>query len=121
MRFFRRFQPDGFQRDRADKCLAHIKTMVSEKTGVVEFRDLEDGSVAFGGTQENPERILTLSFMKTGGAIYLYADLDDEVSWQEWDFENQRRFEESVADHLVPLMAGAVAENRDSPVIHMQK
>lgn len=42
--------------------------------------------------------------MKTGGKDYLYADVDDEISWQEWDFENREDFENAVAEYIASLV-----------------
>ena len=35
--------------------------------------------------------------MKSGGKLYLYADLDNRVSWQEWGFDSQDDFENAIA------------------------
>lgn len=42
--------------------------------------------------------------MNSRGKLYLYADIDDEVSWQEWDFENQEDFENAVVEYIIPLV-----------------
>ncbi len=64
----------------------------------------KDGWIAFSGSFQNPELLLTLSIMKTDGKHYLYADIDDEISWQEWDFENQEDFENAIVEYISPLV-----------------
>lgn len=30
--------------------------------------------------------------------------MDDEISWQEWDFENQEDFENAIVEYIAPLV-----------------
>lgn len=85
---------------RAKNCLNTIATAVSEKRGIPEFIHNEDGSVAFAGSREKMELVLELSIQRADNKNWLSASLDDEVSWQEWDYVNQAEFEQSIIDHL---------------------
>lgn len=44
--------------------------------------------------------MLDIFIQNYDGKNWLYASLDDEVSWQEWDYVNQEEFEQSIIDHL---------------------
>lgn len=77
-------------------CYDNIKIKIANKCGVAEFIE-KDSWIAFSGSSEKPELLLTVSGMKTEGKHYLYADIDDEVSWQEWDFEN------AIVEYITPL------------------
>ncbi len=53
---------------------------------------------------ENLELLLTIRIVKVRGKDFLYADIDDEVSFQEWDFENVEDFENAIAKYLTPII-----------------
>ena len=80
-----------------------IKNKIANQCGLTAFVEKE-GWIAFSGSFDKPELLLTISGMKTGGKDYLYADVDDEISWQEWDFENREDFENAVAEYIASLV-----------------
>ncbi len=86
--------------ERIISCLSHIKKSVSEKCGVSGFIEFDDSTVAFAGSRNHMQLILEISTQKTKGEKYLYASVDDEVSWQEWDYNNVSDFEESIAKYI---------------------
>ncbi len=86
---------------REKECLANIKSAVSEKCGLSNFIDYNDFSVAFAGSKDNMELFLVICTQKCDGKKYLYASVDDEVSWQEWDFDNLAEFESHVAEYII--------------------
>ena len=76
--------------------------MVFEKSGVqkcIRFPS-DDTAVAFSGNIENPELYLTLDRQKYNKQKYIYASLDDEYSWHEWDFADRNDFCTSIAEHI---------------------
>ena len=105
MKLFKFFHTPKFSeqdRIRAKKCLNAIISAVSEKRGIPEFIQCEDGSVAFAGSRDKMELVLEVFIQKYDGKNWLYASLDDEVSWQEWDYVNQEEFQQNIIDYLVP-------------------
>ena len=46
------------------------------------------------------ELILEICTQECDGKNYLYASVDDEVSWQEWDFDNPDEFENNIIDYI---------------------
>lgn len=84
---------------RINTCYNNIKSKITNRCGKIDFIE-ENGSIAFSGNAQNSELLLTLSIMKVEGKHYLYADLDDQISWQEWDFENQEDFENAITDYI---------------------
>ena len=85
---------------REKDCITRIKHAVSQKCGIDNFIDYDDFTVAFAGSKDNMELMLEISTQKCDGKKYLYASLDDEVSWQEWDFDNLDEFENNIIDHI---------------------
>ena len=100
LKFFHaaRISEEDAQREVA--CIARIKQAVSQRCGIDHFIDYDETTVAFAGTKENMELMLVICTQKSGGKNYLYASLDDEVSWHEWDFENINKFENNIVDHI---------------------
>ena len=86
-----------------NNCYNNIKTKVSNNSGVANFIENKE-YIAFSGSAQNPNLILSLSIMKTQGEHYFYADLDDEISWQECDFNNQYEFENAIVEYISPLI-----------------
>lgn len=103
MRGFHSSIPNEDINVRMNACYDNIKIKVANKCGVAEFIE-KDGCIAFSGSSEKPELLLTISAMKTEGKFYLYADIDDELSWQEWDFESQEDFENDIVEYIAPLV-----------------
>lgn len=82
------------------ECISRIKQAVSQRCGIDHFIDYDETTVAFAGTKENMDLMLVICTQKSGGKKYLYASLDDEVSWHEWDFENINEFEVKIIDYI---------------------
>ena len=85
---------------REKDCIARIKQAVSQKCGIDHFIDYDDFTVAFAGTKDNLELMLEICTQKYDGKKYLYASVDDEVSWQAWDFDSLDEFENNIIDHI---------------------
>ena len=100
LKFFHttKISEDDSLREKA--CISRIKQAVSQRCGIDHFIDYDETTVAFAGTKENMELMLEISTQKSGGKNYLYASLDDEVSWFEWDFGNINEFETNIIDHI---------------------
>ena len=85
---------------REKDCIAVIKKAVSNKCGIDNFIDYDDFTVAFAGSKDNMELMLEICTQKYEGKKYLYASVDDEVSWQEWDFDNLDEFENNIICYI---------------------
>lgn len=85
---------------REKDCILRIKNAVSQKCGIDKFVDYDDFTVAFAGSKDNMELLLEICTQKYDGKKYLYASVDDEVSWQEWDFDNLDEFENNIIEHI---------------------
>ncbi len=46
------------------------------------------------------ELMLEICTQKCNGKKLLYASIDDEVSWQEWDFNTIDEFENSIIEYI---------------------
>ncbi len=84
-------------------CYERIRNRVAALCSVQKSIETDDG-IAFSGSREAPELLLTVSSVKTDGRYCLYADLDDEVSWQEWDFSDRTEFENDIAETIAVLV-----------------
>lgn len=107
MKLFRSFSASNSTEDdlkRADNCLCNIKRKISEQSGVSDFLEYENGCVAFSGSRAKPELFLDVSIVKSEGKFHLYADIDDEVSWHEWDYESQEEFENEIVKYIAPMI-----------------
>lgn len=100
LKFFHatKISEDDSLREKA--CISRIKQAVSQRCGIDHFIDYDETTVAFAGTKENMELMLQISTQKYERKKYLYASLDDEVSWHEWDFGNINEFETNIIDHI---------------------
>lgn len=85
---------------REKDCILRIKEAVSQKCGIDNFIEYDDFTVAFAGSRDNMELMLEICTQKYNGKKYLYASVDDEVSWQEWDFDNLCEFENNIIDYI---------------------
>lgn len=103
MRVFHGARPNEDMKTRINACYNNIKLKIANQCRIVDVIE-KDGSIAFSGSSEKPELLLTISVMKTEGKFYLYADIDDEVSWQEWHFENQEDFENAIVEYISTLV-----------------
>ena len=103
MGFFKFFHAtQTFEEDiqREKDCVARIKQAVSQKCGIDNFIDYDESTVAFAGSKDNMELMLGVCTQKGSGKKYLYASVDDDVSWQEWDFDNLDEFENNIIEHI---------------------
>jgi len=73
---------------RKKDCIAKIKQAVCNRCGIDPFIEDSDFTVAFAGSENKRELMLEICTQKYEGKNYLYASVDDEVSWHEWDFDN---------------------------------
>lgn len=89
---------EDIQREKA--CIARIKAAVSQRCGIDKFIDYDAFTVAFAGSKENMELLLEICTQKYDGKKYLYASVDDEVSWQGWDFDNTDEFENNIIEYI---------------------
>lgn len=85
---------------REKDCILRIKNAVSQKCGIDNFIDYDDFTVAFAGSKDNMELLLEICTQKCEGKKYLFASVDDEVSWQEWDFDNLNEFENNIIEYI---------------------
>ena len=102
--FFRR--PDGSRDNRmVTDSLEEIIRRVGEQSGIDRCIRFEDGvRVAFSGTPEDCALCLTLSVSRSEGWDYLIADLDGEMNWCEWDFDDRFEFFDTVSDYIASHM-----------------
>ena len=99
-KFFHATKPLEEDIQREKDCILRIKNAVSQKCGIDKFVDYDDFTVAFAGSKDNMELLLEICTQKYDGKKYLYASVDDEVSWQEWDFDNLDEFENNIIEHI---------------------
>ena len=85
---------------REKDCILRIKQAISQKCGIDNFIDYDDFTVAFAGSKDNMELMLEICTQKSEGKKFLYASVDDEVSWQEWDFDNLAEFENNIIEYI---------------------
>ncbi len=85
---------------REKDCIAAIKQAVGNKCGIDNFIDYDDFTVAFAGSEDNMDLMLEICTQKCQGRKYLYASVDDEVSWQEWDFDDLAEFENNIINYI---------------------
>ena len=85
---------------RKKDCIAKIKQAVCNRCGIDPFIEDSDFTVAFAGSENKRELMLEICTQKYQGKNYLYASVDDEVSWQEWDFDNLDEFENHIINYL---------------------
>ena len=103
MKLFKFLSPPRFSEQdhlRAETCLNDIVSAVSEKRGIPEFIRYDTETIAFAGSREKMELMLEVFIQRYDGKNWLYASLDDEVSWQEWDYVNQEEFTQNIIDYL---------------------
>ena len=63
-------------------------------------------SVAFGGTEKEPEKVLSLEWQKCFGKPALVASFDDKYMWQEWDFGTRENLVARVEKFIVSRIKG---------------
>ena len=85
---------------REKESIERIKNAVSKKCGIDKFIEYDDYTVAFAGSEDNMELLLELSTSVDKNGHYLCANIDDEVSFDECDFDSLAAFEDSVIEHI---------------------
>ena len=103
MRFLRMFhatRTNPEDQQRAMDCLQSITSAISQRTGIPRFIQYDANSVAFSGSNDHVELLLTVYIQRTDGKNYLCATIDDQVTWNEWDFENQAEFQNEIIQYL---------------------
>lgn len=85
---------------REKDCIKRIKQAISQRCGIDNFIDYDDFTVAFAGSKDNMELMLEICTQKSKGKNFLYASIDDEVSWQEWDFDDLSEFENNIIEYI---------------------
>ena len=103
MGFFKLFhstKKDEENAQREKDCIHRIKQAVCNKCGIDNFIDYDEFTVAFAGSKDNMDLMLEICTQKYDGKEYLYASVDDEVSWQEWDFDNLDEFEKDIISYI---------------------
>lgn len=99
-KFFHATKRSEEDAQREADSMARIKQAVSKKCGIDNFIDCDEVTVAFAGSKDNMELKLEICTQECDGKKYLYASVDDEVSWQEWDFDNPDEFENNIIDYI---------------------
>lgn len=84
---------------RIAEFLGAVTALLAEKHGVNEYITLDE-SYVFSGSLDNPELLLTVYNQSQNGKPILCADIDDEVSWSECDFESLCDFISTVAEYI---------------------
>lgn len=100
LRFFRATRSNPEDGQRALDCLQAITCAVSQYTGIPKFLQYDANTVAFSGSKDKMELVLTVYIQRTDGKNYLCATIDDQVTWNEWDFENQAEFQNEIIQYL---------------------
>lgn len=108
--------------EKLHNCFENIISAVAEKSGVPRCARFEnDTTVAFSGSIDEPDLILEVSIYTDNN---LSASLDDEVSWNEWDFENTDAFIEEIANYIAPLVNHTVKyikEYKKHKSVHLKR
>lgn len=99
-KFFHATQTFEEDIQREKDCIDRIKQAVSQKCGIDNFIDYDESTVAFAGSKDNMELMLGVCTQKCSGKKYLYASVDDDISWQEWDFDNLEEFENNIIEYI---------------------
>ena len=107
MRVFQNSRPNEDINTRINACYNNIKFKIANQCCITDIIE-KDGWIAFSGSSEKPELVLTINVMKTEGKLYLYAAFDDEVSWQEWDFENQEDYENAIVEYIASFVTRTI-------------
>ncbi len=94
----KKFFEEDFQREK--DCILRIRQAVSQKCGIDKFINYDDFTVAFAGSRDNMELMLEICTQKYDDQKYLYASVDDEISWQECDFDNLDEFENNIINYI---------------------
>lgn len=105
--------------EKLESSFEQIISLVAEKSGVPRCTRFDDDTVvAFSGSIDEPDLLLELAIDKKDN---LYASLDDEVSWYEFNCESTNEFIENIANYIAPLVNHTVKyikEYKEHQYIH---
>ena len=87
-----------FQREK--ECIARIKNAVSQNCSIENFIEYDDFTVAFAGNKDDMDLLLELFTSVDENGQYLHANIDDEVSFDECDFDSLAAFEAAVIEYI---------------------
>lgn len=108
--------------EKLQNCFEKIISEVATKSGVPRCVRFEDNTtVAFSGSVDEPDLILEVGIDTDDN---LSASLDDEVSWNEIDFENTDAFVEEITNYIAPLVNHTVKyikEYKKNKSIHFKR
>ena len=82
------------------ECISRIKNAVSQICAIEKFIEYDDFTVAFAGSKDDMELMLEIFTSVDENGQYLHANVDDEVSFDECDFDNLAAFEASVIEYI---------------------
>lgn len=99
-KFFYAAKSSAEDKQREKDCITRIKLAVGQKCGIDHFIEYDYNTVAFSGSKDNMELMLEIYTQIYEGEKKLYASVDDEASWQEWDFDNIDEFESNIVEHI---------------------
>ena len=66
----------------------------------------DDHRIAFGGTAEEPEMCLEFEWQTCFGKPALFASLDGNYTWQEWDFGTRKRLVGEIVKFITARIKG---------------
>ena len=87
-----------FQQEK--ECIARIKNAISQNCGIEKFIEYDDFTVAFAGNKDDMDLLLELYTGVDKNGHYLHANIDDEVLFDECDFDSLAAFEASVIEYI---------------------
>ena len=99
-RFSRAAKTDDHAAARETACADDIRRMIKSLQNDAQYICCGDNAIAFSGTSKQPKLLLEISTQKSGGQKYLYASVDDEASWQEWDYDSYDEFSADIARYI---------------------
>jgi len=107
-RFFRAAKTDDHTVMRETACVDDIRGMIKSLQNDAQYICCGDNAIAFSGTSKQPKLLLEISTQKSSGQKYLYASVDDEASWQEWDYDTYDEFVSDIARYIAARIGRTV-------------
>ena len=107
-RLFRTAKAGHHTAARETACANDIRRMIKSLQNDVQYICCDDNAIAFSGTSKQPKLLLEISTQKSGGQKYLYASVDDETSWQEWDYDRYDEFVSDIARYIAARIGRTV-------------
>lgn len=95
------FTPTPADRERAENSLRNIARKVTERNRDIVFSECEAGGIAFTCHNTGFTLVLDINITAAYGKPYLFADLNDTLSWQEWDFDTAEEFEADIVAEIL--------------------